>query len=203
LPEPLSGLRATRTLRIRGAVGGRPVAFSWLARTRLAALAPWRIIGPFPWRWDRSITEQSASPERGGWSVSDRHDGLSWIEAVASNKWAVDFRAVLGVENGLGYALARITCTRPQVARLVVDSSDKFEAFLNGERVYSQDGFHTDAAAAGGAPVSLRAGVNMLLVKCASGGGGWGFTASLDGDAPVIVEDPGAPGDLPRHPAAG
>lgn len=220
LAEPPLGVRATRWLRAEFRAGGRDVLLSHAADMKVTAIGreggrhPWRIIGPFDWHWAGSITHQSGGPEFGGLEPDDTHmgkegAGLAWTAAKSGTTWPVDFRASLGREDvgGLGYAVTYLLSQRSQRARLVIDSSDKLEAWLNGHRVHSQDGFDSAAAVEGGAWVVLKAGRNVLLVKCASGGGagdgGWGFSVAVDGESPIIAEPNGGAGDATDHPNAG
>jgi len=210
LRDPPLGVRATRWIRAECSIGGRAVAIAERAESRLLPIASWRVIGPFDWHWAGSITTQSGSAERGGWGSDDRHHGvggawLAWRNGQSSNRWATDFRLSLnaGNESGLGYAVTHLVCTRAQTARLVVESSDKLEAWLNGEKVYSQDGFDTQAAIDEGGKISLKPGRNLLLVKCVSGGSGWGFTVRVEGSSAIGAETDDAEGVHSLHPFAG
>lgn len=198
LSSPPIGVRAARVVRCEAMIGGHPIAWSHFAERQLSPVPAeaWRVVGPFGWNWARSITEQAYSPELGGghgldvrdWH--DAHDGswVRWTSARRGEKWPVDFRDSLGTHQGLGYAMTTITSSRRQQSRLVIDSADKVEVWVNREKVYSQDGFETEAALAGGAAITLPQGRSIVLVKCASGGGGWGFSMALDGEHEVIAD---------------
>ncbi|MFN7020263.1 MAG: TIM-barrel domain-containing protein, partial [Phycisphaerales bacterium] len=201
LRSPLPGVRAERLLRAEFSVGGRPVAVVRPLQTLLEPIAAWRVIGPFAWNWAESITAQAGGPERGGLDEHDRHAGvggreLEWRAGRGGAMWATDFRESLreqlGEASGLGYAVTTVISARAQRARLYLEASDKVEAWVNGEKVYSMDAFESAAALEAGADIVLKTGRNTVLVKCASGGvaglGGWGFTARIEGEHGVGVE---------------
>lgn len=198
LAEPPLGLRASRWIRAEIAVDGRPLSFSGRASTRLRPIpaSAWRVIGPFPWDWAKSVHDQVFTPEENGgrglrwrdWHDARNGSWVTWTAAKGGGKWPVDMRLSLNNHSGLGYALTRITSSRRQSARLVVDSSDKTEIWFNAEKVYSQDGFETRAALEGGVTVNLPQGRSTLLVKCARGGGGWGFSLEIDGACEVDAD---------------
>lgn len=198
LPPPPLGVRSARVVRCEASIDGHPVAWSHFADRRLTPVPAeaWRVVGPFGWEWSRSITEQVFSPEHGGGfglDARDWHDArngswVRWAAAQRGDKWPVDFRTSLGAHQGLGYAMTSITSSRRQQVRLVVESADKLEIWVNRVKVFSQDGFETEAALAGGALVTLPQGRSIVLVKCPSGGGGWGFSLSIDGEREVTAD---------------
>ncbi len=216
-PPPL-GLRASRWVNTTLRLERRPVRFAVRAATLLTPIpaSAWRALGPFPWDWRRPIGEQVFSPEHPGgdrarshiargqtWHDTGAGSWVTWCPAGAGERWPVDFRASLSRDSGLAYGATTVTSSRRQQARLVIDSSDKLELWLNGERVFSQDGFDTQAALEGGAACTLLQGRNSILVKCASGGGGWGFSLAIDGQREVAAEAELDPGASAPHPTFG
>lgn len=202
LVAPPVGLLATRTIRAEASIDGRPVSLSLLVEQQRTPITHWRIIGPFDWDWTKSVLDQVASPEHGGLEPSARHTGrggedLGWKASRSGDHWPLDFRVGLGHHQGLAYAVTRLVSPAKQAARLVVDATDKIEAWLNGHKVYSQDGFDTQASVDAGAPIELLEGDNTLLIKCASGGHGWGCSIAIDGHLALKV-DPN-----PRDQASG
>jgi alpha-glucosidase (family GH31 glycosyl hydrolase) len=199
LASPSLGVRATRWIRADIVIDGHRLSFPGRVETRVTPVPArdWRVIGPFPWDWRRSIHAQVFSPEQNGgrglrwrdWHDSTAGAWVTWSEGQAGDKWPVDFRRSFGQQSGLAYADTIITSSRRQQVRLLVDSSDKLEIWLNKQNVYSQDGFDTQAAVDGGAAVTLLQGRNTLLVKCASGGGGWGFSLAIEGGSEVGADN--------------
>lgn len=192
-PEhPPLGLRATRLVRYRFALNEAPIVLDHVLHTRLRPLSAFRAEGPFPWDWRRSITDQVYEPESraaGGGVWGDAGATPALPIARAGDKWAVDFRRTFPGASGLAYARTTVLSTRRQRVRMHIDASDKVEIWLGASKVFSQDGADTHAAALGFADLTLEPGRNTLMIKCAEGGGGWGFTAAIDGAYAVGEDD--------------
>lgn len=196
LAAPPLGLRAKRVVRFQGSIRGASIVFEHVVDTRLSPLTAFRCVGPFDWDWRWSIAERVHAPESfpiDPWAGYTAHAGRPayWTPAQSSGKWAVNFRALWpgqasgGGGGGLAYAAIRIISPVAQPADIHFDSSDKLEAFLDGVKVFSLDAFDSHAAAQAKATVSLPKGESILLVKASEGGGGWGFTASIDAQHPI------------------
>lgn len=183
LAPPAIGQRATRLARFRFTLGGAPVTLDHVVETRLHPITRFRALGPYPWDWRFSIAEQVFDVESA--AANPPHAS---VPALGGEKWPIDFRRTFPNRSGLAYAHAALFSTRRQSAVLHLDSSDKLEAWLNGHKVFSQDGAETHAAAAGCAPVTLGPGRNTLLIKCSEGGGGWGFTAAIEAEHALTEE---------------
>jgi hypothetical protein len=112
-------------------------------------------------------------------------DLRSWSRAVRGEKWPVDFRLAFPGAKGLAYAAVKLHSEHSQLTTLHLDSGDKIEAWLNGEKVYSMDGHDSAAAMSSSVRLRLPAGESILLIKANEGGGGWGFAATLDGEDEV------------------
>jgi alpha-glucosidase (family GH31 glycosyl hydrolase) len=193
IEEPPVGLRATRLVRCRGRIGRTPVVFEGVVERRLRPVEAFRVAGPFAWDWRRSITEQRAAPEFGRAGPAEWYHGVddrwfTWHRARRGEKWAVDLRESLPGPRGLAYAATTLVTSKSLDASIEFDSGDKLEAWVNGVKVYSQDGFDTHAAQVGSARVRLERGWNTLLVKTSDGGGGWGFSLGIDADDVVTPE---------------
>lgn len=190
LEEPPVGLRATRLVRAAFQIGGSACDLEVVAESRARAITQFLAVGPFAWDWRTPIHEQRAEPEHTPLDPSRRFVGahgetVSWVQARGGERWPVDLRATIPGPRGMAYAATRIVSPRRQRSFLRLDSGDKIEAWLNGAKVFSQDGFDTPAAAAGGAEIELPEGESLLLVKTSDGGGGWGFCATLEGECEV------------------
>lgn len=193
LAQPPLGLRASRLVRVGFVVNQKLLWMESVHTSILAPLQRWEAVGPFDWDWRRSITDQVFAPELPGsvrWREFSGSGGerAAWRSTSSGPRWAVDLRATFPGRAGLAYVRTCIVSPRAQSAALHFDSGDKLEAWLNGERVYSQDGFDTHAAAVGLARVGLSSGRNTLMVKTSDGGGGWGFTLAIDGECEVAVD---------------
>ena len=82
----------------------------------------------------------------------------------------------------MAYAVTHVHAPRTQTARLELESGDRIEAWVNQDKVFSMDTGDTMDAAAGSTTVRLAKGWNRVAVKVSEGGGGFGFTARLDGE---------------------
>ncbi len=165
------------------------------ARSRLTPLSRFAIAGPFAWDWRAAIVDASEPPEQGPFdSVASftGRDGhrFGWKTAVSGPKWPVDGRASLHQQGALAYAATRILAPRALHAHLHLSCGDKLEAFVNGEKVITLDDHSAHGAPTPVARIALNAGPNELLVKFSDGGGGWGFSASIEGDEPLEHASP-------------
>ncbi|MBY0261873.1 MAG: DUF5110 domain-containing protein, partial [Phycisphaerales bacterium] len=197
LAAPPLGLRAKRVVRFQGSIRRVSIVFEHVLDTRLSPLTAFQCVGPFDWDWRWSIAERIHAPEsfpidpRAGYTAAGGRPAY-WTPAQSSGKWAVNFRALWsgqagggGGGGGLAYAAIRINSPVAQPADIHFDSSDKLEASLDGVKVFSLDAFDSHAAAQAKATVSLPKGESILLIKASEGGGGWGFTASIDAQHPI------------------
>ncbi|MDA1264593.1 MAG: hypothetical protein O2816_05895 [Planctomycetota bacterium] len=161
----------------------------------------WWTIGPFdhPQGVNDVATVQSVERELKflgvdgpGMDLARDHPGkgaveLHWKELGDSagklDVGAIEFAKVLDApvsvqgwhENAVAYVYRTITCPRPLDLAVRTGSDDGIRFWLNGELLI-------DKAVARGLNVSdhslnlsLREGVNHLLVEVANGGGGWGY----------------------------
>lgn len=195
LSMPRHGLRAARIARAALAIRGEPHAIEIETESKSRPITEFLAIGPFAWDWRISIHDQQAGPEHVEFDPRATFEGLhgsrvGWTVTRGGDRWPVDLRLTLPGPRGMAYAATRIVSPRRQRSFLRLDCGDKVEAWLNGEKVFSQDGFDTPAAAAGGAEVELPMGESLLMIKTSDGGGGWGFAATLEGEAAVSIELP-------------
>ncbi len=187
LAEPPMGLRAVRVARLRFSVGGKPFVQEVLVESAVRSVTGFRAAGPFPWDWRTAIDEQVFDPER----VSLRRERLAaWTAAQPGDKWPVDFRRTFPGGKGLAYAATVIRSEREQTTTLHLDCGDKIEAWLDGTKVFSQNGHDTVQATVSSVRLRLARGDSVLLIKTNEGGGGWGFAATLDGEEPVSITGP-------------
>ncbi len=99
---------------------------------------------------------------------------------VSSTSDYVDLAAAYGNPTYVvGYAFAYIYSPSAAGGQLRLGSDDGIKAYLNGVEVWNNHKHRAAARDQDTAPVSLKAGVNTLLLKIDQGGGGWGFYARL------------------------
>ncbi len=184
LAEPAPGLRASRIARVEFTNDAEPVAFETVLRSSLAPIRRWRIAGPFPFDDRLSIVDQHHAPDRGEPTPWRTISAESSAQAEPAATYAVDLNRHVGPGGRLVYAVTAIAAPRSLDATLHLEAADRLEAWVNGEKVFSDDPGETMDSARGSARIRLLAGTNELRLKLTRGGAGFGFTAAIDaGDA--------------------
>jgi hypothetical protein len=88
----------------------------------------------------------------------------------------VDLLQTMDVRNyAVAYAYCNVTAAKKTKAKLAVGSDDGIQVWLNGHRVIDADEYRAAERDQNTANVTLRKGVNRLLVKVNQDIGGWGF----------------------------
>ncbi len=171
---------------------------AWEAENRRAAaefLATWQAIGPFPSVDGPLVTLDEATPVdaviRAGWDGAiDR--ALSHRAGTASCAWRavpVDRHGYLDLQRGLGrtqewddgaiaYAYAEFVHAGGAAA-LRCGGHDGIRVWLNGAQVHTLELCRDFNPGDARIPVTLRPGVNRLLVKCYSHSWRWGLQVGV------------------------
>jgi len=186
LAEPPLGVRASRFVRAQFTSRAEPMAFETRVRTRLTPVRRWRIAGPFPFDDGQPIAAQNHAPER-GLPVRWRDIATDELTDGFNGRYAVDLSRHADPGDRLYYALATLRAPRDLDATLELESADRLEAWLNGEKVFSMDPGEAVDSSRGSPRVALLTGPNELLLKVTRGGGGFGFTVALD--AGEVLDD--------------
>lgn len=187
MPHTPIGLRASRVVRAKFRIAGSPIEVEAVANTVLPPLSRWALAAPFNWDWRWAIDDHTYEPESQPLDSQATYLGadnrrVGWLAFVPGEKWHVDFLRVTE-RRAVGFAWTIINSPVAQVATLHFESAgDKTQIFLNGANVFTQSGFDSETAAIESFTIELRSGRNDLLIKTAEGGGGWGFTASVECD---------------------
>ncbi len=84
-------------------------------------------------------------------------------------------------ENCVTYLKAELSVPQATDAMLLMGSDDGIQAWVNGQRVHSNNIDRGQIADQDMAPVTLKQGANELLLKISQGGGGWSVCARLVG----------------------
>ncbi len=161
----------------------------------------WLVCGPFPnaagvapvdFKHDRRCNGYFTDylTAIGGEAGADPHYGQSFREAESSQQYVwervmsdddlISFEKILKPNDlVVGYAFCHVTSDSETQAILSVGSNDGIRVFLNGVLVHDHHisrwlGKDTDYI-----PITLKAGVNRLLIKVDEGSGDWGFSARL------------------------
>ncbi len=140
-----------------------PQTFGWVTR--------WKLIGPFDNTGNRGFT-QAYPPE----TVVDpkaEYPGKSgpvrWVDAEAQGDYGiVDFNKPFGaLKEVAGYAVAEFVSDKARPAEIRLGCKNGWKVWLNGKFLFGRDEYHTGAEIDQfRLPVQLRAGTNVLLVKC-------------------------------------
>jgi len=132
------------------------------------------------------IGEQDVAPEQGSTS-----GGKEWI-VYESEEDYVDLADVLGAKSLItAYAFAYIRVDSDLNAQLWAGADDGIKVWLNGEVVLEKDRAGGKSLTRNKVSVSLKEGINRLLVKVRNLYGGYGFSLGIfeeDGDTPWGLE---------------
>ncbi len=130
-----------------------------------------------------------------------RDQAVDWKPVASAD--SIDLAGLFpGAENCAAYLRTTLDVPDDCSAVLLMGSDDGVKAWLNGAVVHSNNVDRPQKADQDVAPVTLKKGVNELVLKISQGGGGWGACARIVGtDANPIaglrIERPtGAAGEL-------
>lgn len=167
------------------------------AGARFETLGTWQVCGPYlyPDLATEEVIKQTAEPERdaiAGHAAPDiryyRPDGreLNWRNTVtAGPDGFVNLGEALGADlHALAYVTRQVLSPSPRTARLRLGVDFFLQAWVNGELVYdlSEGNRVSPKPACHAVDVKLREGVNVITLKVAAGGKGFGFWADLSGE---------------------
>jgi Glycosyl hydrolases family 31/Domain of unknown function (DUF5110) len=192
LPGAPLGTRAQRLIRAKFSIDRAAMVLDVPVRSVLAPLSKCVVAAPFDWDWRWGIDEHRFEPETMPLDARASYRGadgrrVGWLQGRGGQRWQVDFMLASPDRRALGFAWTRIA----QSARLHIESAgDKTQVFINGELVFNQNGFDSQAAALEWVDVKLRAGKNDILVKSAEGGGGWGVTLAVECEGAIMEHSP-------------
>lgn len=209
----LPDLDATRTLvpssgKAFGKVDPASLRASWDAqqnRCEAEYLSEWHVIGPFRGGQEGRVSLDLRTQvddefvARGDGSlditstVAINGTGRTWRPAGAGRRGYVDLAAALGPAEwavAFGYTEFKSAASGPAVLR--VGSDDGIRVWVNGEQVHSREVGRAYKPGDDAVEVSLRPGVNRLLVKVDNYHGAWGFGVAIPGVVGIGLA-------LPRH----
>ncbi|MBM3902127.1 MAG: HEAT repeat domain-containing protein [Verrucomicrobia bacterium] len=144
-----------------------PQTFGWVTR--------WRLIGPFDNTGNQGFTQayppetvidpKAEYPGKGG--------TVRWVDAEAQGDYGmVDFNKPFGaLKEVAGYAVAEFVSDKARPAEIRLGCKNGWKVWLNGKFLFGRDEYHTGAEIDQfRLPVQLRAGTNVILVKCTQNG---------------------------------
>ena len=165
----------------RAAAGARARAAHDLRRA--APITAWRVVGPFPIAARRRGSPASRRPvgqlrgaggKRVTWRTVDLADKQGQVDLGRTYRHDDDLAA---------YGYAEIESPSDRTAQMAVGSDDTLTVWLNGKEVYrfsDRRGFEHEQARF---DVSLRKGINRVLIQCGNRGGPWQFAVAVTAPA--------------------
>jgi tetratricopeptide (TPR) repeat protein len=139
----------------------------------------WLVIGPFDNTGGAGFSEVYPPEESidAHATYQGKSGEVTWTEVKDGSADAhIDLEGMFDREEwAVVYALARVTVLEAREAQLRVGHDDDVKVWLNGEEVLSRNVSRSARIDQEIVPVSLKGGVNEILVKVCNRGGLWGF----------------------------
>jgi len=166
-----------------GVANGRPLIgldrIALVSRSRF--IRSWSIIGPFDntdWKgFDTPYPPETESINMSKTYVGKSGKEVGWKE-IQANSDMVDLAAMMQPnEAAVAYALTYVISPDERKVDLLIGSDDSVKVWLNGEQVWRNQVQRAALPDQDKVSVTLKPGVNTLLLKIAQGGGAWGFVA--------------------------
>ena len=163
-------------------------AKTYIQRTGVITEDVWLILGPFDNTdgigYDTAYIAEDATQI----DTTAEHNGVDglvkWQKSTDDNlNGYIDFGQ--DVNWRVAYALATVTSPDERKAQIRFDSDDQGKVFLNGKQVVTNTGAHSAVMDRYTMPVTLKSGVNTILVKVCNEEVSWGFylrITDLDGN---------------------
>jgi hypothetical protein len=136
----------------------------------LGTVTQWQVIGPFPGRDMKAVTEVFPPEEKIDFAATyeGKSGSIAW-KSFAQNsddEW-IDFKKVLGdADDAVAYAAANVVSDRNQEVELRAGADDNLQLWVNGERVLASIEYYqrprTDRHRV---TVRLKPGSNTILAK--------------------------------------
>ncbi len=176
--------RLTTTEAVRGAVGSMRARGPNPDFARaIGVVNHWKFVGPFPWNVSEGfkpvfVGEPNVSLDA-SYTVADKT--LQWHAADSMDAAGLyDLFGVIGtVEQSVAFAYANIEVAGDSPAQIRAGSDDGLRIWVNGEVVLENDvdrGYDVDQDVA---DITLKAGINTILVQITQRAGGWAFGLRL------------------------
>ena len=137
-------------------------------------ITAWEFAGPYTQDdlGGQELFDVAFPPEKRG----EDAEAVEWRElpdAAFAEPGTFDLNAIESGSDCCGYVITEIVSERPQEARLELGSDDGLKVWFNGEVAHEANEMRGLTIGEGQCTVSLREGVNTLLLKITQGGGGW------------------------------
>lgn len=164
-----------------------------IVRTFFPSINSWWVAGPFDAKYETALQTRFAPED--AVDLEAEYTGrnmqvVRWrnvqrpVDASlsASDEFFVHLHRTFGerVDNAVAYAATYLECSEAVEAQIALGSDDGVVVWLNGVEVHRNDVGRPYGPRQDVIPVSLRPGVNTLLLKISQGGGDWGFGAHIE-----------------------
>lgn len=137
--------------------------FGWVTR--------WKLIGPFDNTANAGFSK--AYPPEQALDLAATHDGKSgpvrWVDFASTSEYGwVDFNKPFdALKEVAGYAVTEFWSESNRPAEIRLGCKNGWKVWLNGQFLFGRDEYHTGAEIDQfRLPVELKAGRNVILVKC-------------------------------------
>ncbi len=144
--------------------------------TKPVAVTEWMILGSFPNPCPEPFPTDAPAMDREFKDAQGRP--IQWKKAKISNaQGMVNLGSQMSIrDDATAYAMAELESPSERAVEFVGGSDDTMTVWLNGKKIFedlNNHGWKWDAYRFRG---TLKAGKNVVLVKCANVGGGWEFS---------------------------
>ena len=153
----------TKKLRDQGQTVDLPGHFGFLMS--------WKVIAPFS-NEERKGFDAVYPPEK-ELNYSAKYPGkgkeAAWVDFTSKDEYGkIDFNKPFGMEKQVvGYAAAEFTSPEARSAEIRIGCKNGWKVWLNGELLFGRDEYHRGAKLDQyKLPCQLKAGKNVILVKC-------------------------------------
>ena len=152
-----------------------------LARTGQTAdgyVLAWMLSGPYTQegKTGAELFDAAFAPEKPGSQAEWRFQGVA---ADAKTRGLVELNVILGGDERAAYLRTEILSPKPQEAVLELGSDDGAKAWVNGKQVLAKNVVRPYNAGEDKVKISLKQGMNTLLLKVIQGGGEWSAAVRL------------------------
>ncbi|MCA9425006.1 MAG: HEAT repeat domain-containing protein [Candidatus Omnitrophica bacterium] len=189
----MANAQSTEDLKTLGAIA-QELGRSEEVLKKSGFLTNWRLIGPFPWKAEEGFSnlhlgEPDIDSQK---DVKIGDSTFSWKEYVTSDGMgAVNLASVYGDQENVSiYATSTFEVPEETEATLRIGSDDWVKVWLNGESVHEFASYRGVTLDQDQIPVTLKKGINSILLRINQGVLGYGFVVRLTDRAgePIQVE---------------